>query len=254
MRRKYYSPHSFDQLKNNTALAINNARFSILHNNVRSLKRNIENFQSHLLKELDYSFSVIGITETRINQAEICNFNPNIPNYNFENVPTPLAAGGLTMYIHKSLNYKIMGKCTNEAFQALWIEIIQAKHANIICAVIYRQHNSPERFQVYFEETIEKLTASGKPIYVMADFNINLLRCETCNFAQNFLHSLQSFHLIPTIDKPTRVHTNSATLTDNIFSSNVDKSTLSGNIVSDISDHYSQFCISRSENAIDNHQ
>ena len=147
-----------------------------------------------------------------------------------------------------------MGKCTNEAFQALWIEIIQAKHANIICAVIYRQHNSPECFQVYFEETIEKLTASGKPIYVMADFNINLLRCETCNFAQNFLYSLQSFHLIPTIDKPTRVHTNSATLTDNIFSSNVDKSTLSGNIVSDISDHYSQFCISRSENAIDNHQ
>ena len=50
------------------------------------------------------------------------------------------------------------------------------------------------------------------------------------------------------------MHTNSATLIDNIFSSNVDEPTLSGNIVSDISDHYSQFCISRSENAIDNHQ
>ena len=34
VRRKYYSPHSFDQLKNNSTLAINNARFSILHNNV----------------------------------------------------------------------------------------------------------------------------------------------------------------------------------------------------------------------------
>ena len=88
----------------------------------------------------------------------------------------------------------------------------------------------------------------------MGDFDINLLRCETCNFAQNFLHSLQSFHLIPTIDKPTRVHPNFATLIENIFSSNVDESTLSGNIVSDISDHYSQSCISRSENAIDNHQ
>ena len=60
----------------------------------------------------------------------------------------------------------------------------------------------------------------------MVDFNINLLRCETCNFAQNFLCSLQSFHLIPTTDKPTRVHTNSATLIDNIFSSNVDEITL----------------------------
>ena len=34
VRCKYYSPHSFDQLKNNSTLAINNARFSILHNNL----------------------------------------------------------------------------------------------------------------------------------------------------------------------------------------------------------------------------
>ena len=168
-------------------------------------------------------------------------------------MPTPLSAGGVGMYIDETLNYKVIEKCTNEAFQTLWIEIIQAKHANIIRGVIYRQHNSPERFQAYFEETIEKLSASGKPIYVMSDFNINLLRCEACNFAQNFLQSLQSFHLIPTIDKPTRVHTNSATLIDNIFFSNIDETILSGNIVSDISDHYSQFCISRSENVI-NHQ
>lgn len=53
VRCKYYSPHSFDQLKNNPDRAINNARLSILHNNVRSLKRNIEKFQSHLLNELD---------------------------------------------------------------------------------------------------------------------------------------------------------------------------------------------------------
>ena len=34
VRCKYYSPHSFDQLKNNSTLAINNARFSILRINV----------------------------------------------------------------------------------------------------------------------------------------------------------------------------------------------------------------------------
>ena len=89
------------------------------------MKRNIENFQSHLLNELDYSFSVIGIIETRINQLEISDFNPIIPNYNFENVPT-------FTNIHQSLNYKIIEKNTNEAFPALWIEITQAKHANII--------------------------------------------------------------------------------------------------------------------------
>ena len=74
----------------------------------------------------------------------------------------------------------------------------------------------------------------------MGDFNINLLRA--C-YARDFLLSLQSFSFIPTIDKPTRVYNNSATLIDNILTNKVDVEITSGNIISDISDHYSQFCI-----------
>ena len=49
--------------------------------------------------------------------------------------------------------------------------------------------------------------------------------------------SLQSCYLIPAVDKPTRVST-SARLIDNIFV-NVPKMVLvSGNIISEISDHY----------------
>ena len=42
-------------------------------------------------------------------------------------------------------------------------------------------------FQTYFDETLEKLSTSGKPIYVMGDFNINLLNAETCGFTEGFL-------------------------------------------------------------------
>ena len=52
----------------------------------------------------------------------------------------------------------------------------------------------------------------------MGDFNINLLHAETSCYAQDFLLSLQSFSfIVPTIDKPTRVYNNSATLIDIIF-------------------------------------
>ena len=118
--------------------------------------------------------------------------------------------------------------------------------SNIICGVIYRQHNSPESFQTYFDETLEKLSNSGKPIYVLGDFNINLLNAETCNFTKDFLLSLQSYSFVPTIDKPTRVNSNSATLIDNIFVNQIGREITSGNIISDISDHYSQFCIIKS--------
>jgi exonuclease III len=168
------------------------------------------------LHELDHNFSIIGISETRIINTGSLDFNPNIPGYNFEYVPTPLSAGGVGMYIDDNLNYRIIEKRSNEAFQALWIEIEFTDNDNNTCAVIYRQHNSPECFQSYFEDILEKLSTTNKPIYILGDFNIYLLRFETCKYAHNSLISLQSYGFSP-IDKPTRVHNNSATLIDNIL-------------------------------------
>ena len=76
----------------------------------------------------------------------------------------------------------------------------------------------------------------------MDDFNINLLHAETSCCAYNFLLSLQSFSFIPTINKPMHVYNNSATLINNILTNKVDVKITSGNIISDISNHYSQFC------------
>ena len=64
IRCKYFSPYSFSTFKKSLTESENQSPFSILHTNVRSLRRNIDNLQVHLLDELDYQFSVIGITET----------------------------------------------------------------------------------------------------------------------------------------------------------------------------------------------
>ena len=69
----------------------NQTSFSILHNNVRSRRRNLENLQVHLLDELDYRISVIGITETKITNSAGINLNPHPPNYQYEQVTTPLS-------------------------------------------------------------------------------------------------------------------------------------------------------------------
>jgi len=54
---------------------------------------------------------------------------------------------GVGVYIDENLKYKMIEKCSNEAFQALWAKLHLPKHANIICGVVDRQHNSPELFQ-----------------------------------------------------------------------------------------------------------
>ena len=88
---------------------------------------------------------------------------------------------------------------------------------NIICGVIYWQHNSAERFLDQFEEAIDCYSATGKPTCLLGDVNINILCAQTCNNAQQFLDCQQSYVLLPTIDKPTRVYNNSATLREHSF-------------------------------------
>ena len=147
------------------------------------------------------------------------------------------------MFIDESLNYHILEETSNEAFQALWVKISFDKNKNIICGIIYRQHNSPDRFQLYFEQSIENFTSFGKCVIIMGGFNIDLLKCETSSYSHDFLSSLQGCFLIPSNDKPRFVRSSSATLIENIFVNTPYKIAACGNIISDISDHFSQFCI-----------
>ena len=97
-RSQYYLPHSFSQFKNKLSGSIIDTGFSLLHNNVRSLKRNLENLQVQLLEEINFHFSVIGITETRINNANFIDFNPEIPNYRFAFCIIPLQINFSSIY------------------------------------------------------------------------------------------------------------------------------------------------------------
>ena len=240
---RYFSPNSFRESTAKQSEDEIETSFSVFHNNVVSINRNLENIQTHLLYELDFHFNVIGVSETKITNSNFHTCYAQIPGYVFEYVPTPLASGGVGMFIDESFSYCVLEKVSNEAFQSLWIEISFAKKKNVICGVLYRQHNSPHHFQQYFDETIEKYASSGKHVVIMGDFNIDLLKCDTSSYSHDFISSLQSCYLIPTIDKPTRVRSSSATLIDNIFINNPEQVMACGNIVSDISDHFSQFCI-----------
>jgi len=182
-RSLYYSPNSFYNLKRSLLSShCTSGSFSIFHNNIRSLKRNLENLQTQLLNELDFQFSITALSETRITNVKEIDFNPKISGYVFEYVPTLLSAGGVGIYINENLDYTVIERTSNPVFQALWIEIIVPNKKNIICGVLYRQHNSPERFLSYFNDTVERVNAYDKPVYIAGDFNIDLLKSESCNY------------------------------------------------------------------------
>ena len=136
-----------------------------------------ENLQTLLLHEVDVHFNVIEVTETKLTNANSQMCTAHIPGYLFEYVPTPLASRGVGMFIDESLDYRILEKTSNEAFQVLWTEFSFVNKKNVICGIFYRQHNSPEIFQSYFYETIEKLGTSGKHIVIMGISKKTFKKC-----------------------------------------------------------------------------
>ena len=59
----------------------------------------------------------------------------------------------------------------------------------------------------------------------------------------NFTNLFPSQHLLPYIVHPTRVSAHSTTIIDNIFSNVCNVDTISGNILTQISDHFPQFIV-----------
>ena len=68
---------------------------------------------------MNFRFTIIGVTETRICDRE-CSFNfvPELPGYCFESVPTPLSAGGVGLFIDQNCKYRVLERVSNSCYQA----------------------------------------------------------------------------------------------------------------------------------------
>ena len=215
--------------------------FSILHINCRSLY-NKTNEIALLLDSTNTTYSIIGFTETWLNAttAPLINF----PNYSFVfNNRNQRIGGGVGILIHNSFEFIIHPDFfphDNNLFECLCIEICFNKLPNIIIIVLYRPPNTDVNlFLNSFTKLLNELP-DDKPIYIMGDFNINLLKNDRLNVNINFSNLLYSHNFHPNILIPTRTTEFSATLIDNIFCNHLIDH-ISGVLNTDISDHFPIF-------------
>ena len=69
----------------------------------------------------------------------------------------------------------------------------------------------------YLNKLLENISKEQKSIFLLGDFNVNLLNYNEHNQTSKFLDSIASNSFIPLILKPTRITSHSNTLIDNIF-------------------------------------
>ena len=95
----------------------------------------------------------------------------------------------------------------------------------------------------YFNKLlVENISKEQKSVFLLGDFNVNLLSYNEHNHTNEFLDSLAYNSFIPLILQPTRITSHSNTLID-IFSNVIDPDIISGSLTATISDHLPQFSI-----------
>lgn len=234
-----------EQLRlNNTNSNENN--FTILNINVRSLRKNFDKLRE-CIKTTNEQFTVIGLSETHLNDKPSEYYN--IPGYNFEyKNRISRGKGGVGMYISQTVKYKVRSDLNNatDHYESCFIEIENNDHTNVIIGVIYRAHTSIYDFITEINPMLENISNENKNTYIMGDFNIDLLKEESNRPIHEYLNLILTHSFIPTITKPTRITENSATLIDNILTNNY-CNVSSKILTTDISDHFPTVLITRTK-------
>ena len=119
----YYSANEF---RNNFEISrcMATKHFSVLHCNIRSLNANFESLLQ-MLSDLNHTFTMIGLTETKINSFNENFSNYRIPGCEFFSQPSQSNAGGVGIFVSKNISCSQRSdiSVSQTDFESLWIEI-----------------------------------------------------------------------------------------------------------------------------------
>ena len=233
---KYYDIDQIQTLK----FPNKHKSLALFHINACSLNKNFEDLD-HLLKCTNQVFDIAAVTETRITKQTSLTININLRNYAIEFTPTESSAGGMLHLSYKPCPDLNIYKANQ--LESTFAEIINPKKSNIVIGCLHKHPNMDvlDFKNNYLSQIFEIVSKERKQVFLLGEFNINLLNYNDHQPTKDFLDSLAYNSFIPYILHPTRITSHSKTLTDNIFSNFISPEIISGNMTATISDHLPQF-------------
>ena len=88
--------------------------------------------------------------------------------------------------------------------KSTFIEILNPKKLNIIINCIYKHHRMDLNYSNtnYLNNLLDKVSKEQKSVFLLGDFNVNLLNYNDHNPTNEFLDSLASNSFVPYILQP----------------------------------------------------
>ena len=132
--------------------------------------------------------------------------------------------------------------------QFIEIECLELNRTLILGNIYRPPRDINENYETFIEEltpTLDKLNKRKTEVVIAGDYNIDLLKINEKAILSEYFDMLTTNNFIPKITLPTRISSRSATLIDNFLCniSPLSSETLSGILVSDLSDHFPYFIL-----------
>ena len=224
---------SFKELK------FNSNDFNIIHQNIRSLRSNFEQFVLHL-NEIHEKPQLIVLSEIWISDFEVPAYQ--IEGYNcFAKCNNLKRAGGVIMYV--SNVYSCTVNDTYDLQSADMIKLTIDLHASVSISVIgvYRHHFLPA--ELFFRELEKVLNVSReRNLILIGDINVCTLQNNDVSYEYKIIMASQGLEQY--IFSPTRISKNSRTCIDHVFGRSRDNLHYEGiSIDLGLTDHHLVLCI-----------
>ena len=204
------------------------------HLNINSILPKIDELRI-IAKEINPS--IIGLTETKIdnnvNDEEI-----QISGYNIERADRDRRGGGVACYIRSDLSYNVRNTFSDE-IENIFVDIMLRKTKSI-SGVVCRTPDKSEFFELFSEAISNSKDFDNQEVYILGDFNVNVLECSNVSKKYEELCSLRGLKQV--IETYTRITENSSTLIDHILTNSVETLSQSGVLEIALSDHYAIYC------------
>ena len=236
---RYYDMSQFCKFKKDF-FKNNSVRLSLLSLNINGLPKKKDEL-STLMETLDCKFDIIGLTETHLN--EVSAKHATLEDYILvSNSRKKKSWGGVAIYLRSDMTFKRRTDVDifeEGVLESIFIEVV-LKGESLFIGVVYRP---PGSNLALFLDKMGVILAKlqGKRLNLMGDFNLDLIKSLQHSATGEFLGLVNNVGLHHLISLPTRITSKSATLIDNVFSTDITFPISSGLVLSSISDHFPIF-------------
>ena len=181
----YYQLHEINSIISTKQIS---KKLALYHVNTDSLDKHFDDLRT-VLANVDIAWDIIGISEIG-EQLGGFKCNIDLDGYHFIKQNSKTKKGGVGLYVDNKLDHFERDdlRMQDDLFETVWVEIVNRKSKNALCCCAYHHPNTePTRFYEYFEHILSKISKEKKQIFILGDFNFDLLKYRSDSEHTGFL-------------------------------------------------------------------